>query len=84
MKKKGLDEKGQAVVGIFQFVIVLLILGILLFALAPIISTIWNLNANLPNYDIARAILDLYPILAIIGLVVLYLITRPRSEPSGV
>lgn len=85
MKKKiGLGEKGQAVAAIFQYVIVLLVLGILLYAFAPVISVIWNLNANLPNYDIARPILDLYPIFAIIGLTVLYLITRPRQDSSGV
>lgn len=81
---KGLGQCGQSVVSLFQFVIVLLILGILLYAFSPVISTIWNLNANLPNYDIARPILDLYPILAIVGLAVLYIIVRPRQDSSGV
>lgn len=81
--KPFMDSKGQGVVSLFQYVIVLLILGVLLYAFSPIIATIWNLNVNLPNYSIARSILDLYPIIAIVGLTVLYVITRPRETYQG-
>lgn len=77
-----MNDKGQ-VVSLFQFVIVMLVLGILLYAFAPIISTIWDLNVNLPNYNIARSLLNLFPIIAIIGLVLLYVVIRPREPTAG-
>lgn len=80
-----MNSRGQTnIAPILQYPIVLLILGILLFALWPIIQVFWDLNTNTPGYAIAWSIMGLIPVFAVVGITVLYLVTRPRESPGGV
>lgn len=80
-----MNQRGQTnIAPILQYPIVLLILGILLFALWPMVQVFWDLNTNTPGYDIAWSIMGLIPILAVVGVTVLYLVTRPRENPGSV
>lgn len=76
-----MQTKGQlGFLAFFQFMAVVLLIGIGVYAFNPVISSIWDLNVNIPNYSLARQIVDLWPLLLVLLAIGTYTILQQPTK----
>lgn len=81
--KKAINQKGQIIYNVANFLVIILVGGILLYAFASPIATVWDLNSNAPNYAIARTLVDLYPLLIVISIIAIFWLRQSFTPAQG-
>ena len=77
-----MNQKGQlSFLLFFQFMAILLLVGVGVYAFNPVIEAIWDLNVDVPNYSIARQIVDLWPLLLVLMAIAGYTILNQPTRP---
>lgn len=77
-----MNKKGQlGFQAFFFFMASLLLVGVGVYAFNPVLSAIWDLNVDVPNYSLARQIVDLWPLLLVLLTVAAYTVLRQPTQP---